>query len=315
MPDLGGMAALDVLIGLLFLYFLLSIACSAVQELIAQLRNWRARNLAAGIRNLLGGDEGLTEDFFAHPRLKALSKPAGTLLRARGPSYIPSRVFALTLLDTIAPPDEQGKSRDIVASVQERLDDDRVPDRVKMLLRDALDAAGGKRDRLRPELERSFDEAMDRVSGWYKRRAQMVLTLIALGLVAAVNADTFALAQRLWKDDALRAAAVAAATEAARDGGTSCPGASVDAPPQQRAAACLDDVEELGIPLGWTAATTPEGWGIPAKVGGLLLTVLALSLGAPFWFDLLSKVSRLRSSGPPAPPREEREADRPAPAA
>ena len=29
---------------------------------------------------------------------------------------------------------------------------------------------------------------------------------------------------------------------------------------------------------------------------GLLLTTLALSLGAPFWFDLLQKVANIRSA-------------------
>jgi hypothetical protein len=35
------------------------------------------------------------------------------------------------------------------------------------------------------------------------------------------------------------------------------------------------------------------------KFAGLLLTVLALSLGAPFWFDLLNKLVNLRSAGKP----------------
>jgi hypothetical protein len=84
-----------------------------------------------------------------------------------------------------------------------------------------------------------------------------------------------------------------------------------DASPQQRAAECVDSVKKLGIPLGWTEATSPHGFfDYLAKVGGLLLTALMLSLGAPFWFDLLSKVARLRASGPPAPPQEKRDADR-----
>ena len=59
----------------------------------------------------------------------------------------------------------------------------------------------------------------------------------------------------------------------------------------------------------------PQGWkGYLAKIAGLLVTAFALALGAPFWFDLLSKVARLRASGPPAPPSEQREADRPVPA-
>lgn len=304
MPDIGGIAALDVLIGLFFFFFLLSVACSAINELIAQLANLRARTLWEGIRNLLE-DEKITERFFEHPRVKALSKPARRYLPERRPSYIPSRVFALTLLDTVSPPADEVTSRDIVARARAGLAGPAVPERIKTLLEDALDEAGGRRDRLRAEIERSFDEAMDRVSGWYKRRTQIILLVIALVIVGATNADSFVLAERLWKDDALRAVVVAKATETTRDGGEGCPGAS------KEAAECVDGIEELGIPLGWTEATAPRGWDIPAKIGGLLVTAFMLTLGAPFWFDLLSKVSRLRSSGPPAPPREQREADRP----
>jgi hypothetical protein len=40
-------------------------------------------------------------------------------------------------------------------------------------------------------------------------------------------------------------------------------------------------------------------WQFPLKVLGILLTSAAVALGAPFWFDALSKLGSLRSSGPP----------------
>ena len=46
---------------------------------------------------------------------------------------------------------------------------------------------------------------------------------------------------------------------------------------------------------------------ILVKILGLLMTVAAVSLGAPFWFDLLGKVAQLRSTGKreePAPQKE-----------
>jgi hypothetical protein len=42
------------------------------------------------------------------------------------------------------------------------------------------------------------------------------------------------------------------------------------------------------------ALKNPEFW---AKLLGLLLTGIAISLGAPFWFDLLNKVVSIRSAG------------------
>ena len=59
------------------------------------------------------------------------------------------------------------------------------------MFRDALDQAGDRRDRFTAALERSFDEGMDRVSGWYKRRASYSLLVLAIVLVAILNVDTF----------------------------------------------------------------------------------------------------------------------------
>jgi hypothetical protein len=311
MPDISGLAALDVLVGLFFMYFLLSIVCSSVQEFIAQILNLRAKTLEDGVRNLVG-DEALTERFFRHPRLKALSKPHVRIGSRRGPSYIPSRVFAVTLMDTLFP-EEHG--RDTIALAKQAVDDEAVPARVRTMLRDALDQAGDRRDRFTAHVERSFDEGMDRVSGWYKRRASYTLLAISIVLVAILNVDTFTVGQRLWKDKALRAAVAAQAANTSSTTTQSCPGVAEDASPQQRAASCVDDVKELNLPIGWTSGSWPEGWkGYLAKLFGLLVSAFALALGAPFWFDLLSKIARLRSSGPPAPPSEQREADRPAPA-
>jgi hypothetical protein len=40
-------------------------------------------------------------------------------------------------------------------------------------------------------------------------------------------------------------------------------------------------------------------WGWLLKLSGLLLTMLACSLGAPFWFDTLFKFINLRGAGTP----------------
>jgi hypothetical protein len=41
------------------------------------------------------------------------------------------------------------------------------------------------------------------------------------------------------------------------------------------------------------------GLNVPTalKLSGLLLTAIALSLGAPFWFDTLSRLTRVRNTG------------------
>jgi hypothetical protein len=211
--------------------------------------------------------------------------------------------LALTLLDTFAPPAGAG-SDDLIGRATKALGPPGgtgLNKTVRGLLQDALLDARGDVDRFRASIERSFDEVMDRASGWYKRKVQLILFALALALVVGINADSFALGQRLWKDDALRATVVAQANRAVQAGQSSCPSASPSLPAMTKAADCVDDVAALGIPLGWSHDTTPHGLvSALSKLLGLLVTTFALTLGAPFWFDLLGKVAHLRGSGPPA---------------
>src|SRR5690242_14343026 len=58
-PNISGNAALDVLIGLFFLYFLLSLVCSAINEAIAAVFRLRSQYLEKGLRRVLDGQENL----------------------------------------------------------------------------------------------------------------------------------------------------------------------------------------------------------------------------------------------------------------
>src|ERR671914_748717 len=97
-----GSSILEVAIGLVFVYLLLSLVCTTANELIAALTTWRAINLEQGIRNLLNDPSGnaLAKVFYEHPLIKGLYRD-----EKRKPSYIPSRTFALTLMDIALPAD------------------------------------------------------------------------------------------------------------------------------------------------------------------------------------------------------------------
>jgi hypothetical protein len=301
-PSISGNAALDVLIGLFFMFFLLSIVCSSINEAIAAVLSLRARFLERGIWKLLDGETNAKE-FYEHWRIQALTRPAGRVLgRVRKPSYLPSRTFALTLLDKYAPAAAGHATMVQRAKHAVTTKSEQLPPTVRGILSDALTEAHGREERLRASIERSFDDVMDRASGWYKRRIQLILFVIAVALVAAFNADTFAIGQRLWKDDALRAAAVAQADRAVVAGGAACKSTTTPgSTPVDVVTTCVNEVRALQIPLGWSHDTSPHSFaGGLGKIAGLLVTAFALTLGAPFWFDLLGKVSRLRGSGPPA---------------
>jgi hypothetical protein len=224
-------------------------------------------------------------------------------------------VFALTLLDTFAPPHGTAHSRDLIARAKHALGPaahrapgaPAVPAIVGRMLQDALDEEAEHVERFRRSIERSFDDVMDRVSGWYKRRVQLILFIVAITLTVAINADSYSIAQRLWKDPALRGAVVAQASQVVKNGKAECAQVDAQTPKTDAAANCVAEVKNLGVPLGWSNATSPhDTWSALGKIIGLLVTGFALSLGAPFWFDLLGKVSNLRGAGPAAPAADEK---------
>jgi len=103
-----GSTALEVAIGVVFVYLSLSLVCTAANELIASLMTWRARNLATGIRNLLNyqNNAELLKGIYNHALIQSLYRNSKKL-----PSYIPSRTFALALLDMVVPAGSAARER------------------------------------------------------------------------------------------------------------------------------------------------------------------------------------------------------------
>ena len=321
MPSLTGNTAIDVAIGLAFVYLLFSVLCSAVQEAIAGALDWRSATLEAGLRNLLeddgqksggapvraanvpeqapdqkpkqtDGTPTLTDQVLGHGLMRMMYQPSRLLFwkGRRGPSYIPSRTFSLALLNVIAPPHPGEQMADIRKEIE---DCALIPAGTKSVLVSLASDAMRDRDHLRMEIEHWFDSAMDRVSGWYKRRIQVVICVLSFIVAVGLNVNTVSIADRLVNDDGLRAALVQSATNTA-------------AKPGETMSKVAGQIQSLGLPIGWDkqpgdpARVSLKHWG--RAIGGWLITFLALSLGAPFWFDALGKIAGLRATGPPAKP-------------
>lgn len=349
MPDVSGLPALDVAIGLAFLFFLLSTACSAVNEAIANVLGWRAKTLEDALHKLLGdkdmrtrrekawdatrgalglvpkkrqaqeqsgGDGDLTHAVLENWRIQGtVRNPESALRRRRRPSYLPAKTFSLALAETLAagaPKDGQTgdslwKKTDDAIFDAAQVEINKLPEAARPLLQRAATSVKDDLETFRKNVESAFNDTMERASGWYKRKVQFFIAIIALAVAVGLNVDTVHIGTRLWKDPALRSAVVAKAT-AAQDSATASTetsDASAKPPtPAQQAANEIDQVQELNLPLGWRDDNAPGGLGeILRTVPGWLITVAALMLGAPFWFDVLSRFSRLRGSGKQNPPR------------
>jgi hypothetical protein len=174
--------------------------------------------------------------------------------------------------------------------------------------------AGNDAHKLQKSVEDWYNSSMDRVSGWYKYRTQKVLLAIGLVMAIALNADTIGIVRQLSKDPTLRQSIVAAAqtAKAPTSGGAQDFKSQMD-----NARSSFDNVTDLGIPLGWPHgaprlhslrvdpfAAAPWKALLWSKTTweallGWLLTAVAISLGAPFWFDALNKIMVIRSTVKP----------------
>lgn len=277
---------IDVAIGLVFVFLLLSLICSAANEIIESFLKQRASNLERGVKELIGQDNsGFIEKLYNHGMINALyrgkykSAPWWKFWRkADLPSYIPARNFALALLDL----------RHTTAN---------LPENIKSALAACQANAGNDPAKLQRNIEDWFNSSMDRVSGWYKRYSQRIVLVMALIAAVLVNADCIQLAKRLSTNAILRQSIGALADSATT---------KADAPisPVDRVKADLKTLDDIGLPLGWTHAPGQAPVKLGAAVSehwlGWLLTALAVSLGAPFWFDVLNKIIVIRSTVKPA---------------
>jgi hypothetical protein len=108
---------IEVAIGLIFVWLIMSMAALQVQEVIASLTKKRARDLSGAIRDIVG-NETLFKEFYAHPLLKNIKVPAnGSWDRLKrwvvglfgrkipefeDPAYIPASTFATIIFDLVA---------------------------------------------------------------------------------------------------------------------------------------------------------------------------------------------------------------------
>lgn len=283
-----GSGIIDVAIGIIFVYLFLSLICSVITEWISKKLEMRAKNLEEGVRGLLSDPEGkgYSMKFFNHSLIMGLTQ------KGKKPSYISSRLFALALMDVIAPSDSTRGSRTI-ADLRSGVNN--LPNELRETISALLDDAEDNLKKVRENFERWFDEGMDRVSGWYKRRSQKIIFACALAVALALNADTISITKTLFQDPVMRAGLVAKAQEIGKQPAVNNPEEA------QKTIRLMDEeMKRLQFPIGWTKKSLNifnSFWQILSKAVGLFLTGLAVSLGAPFWFDTLNKFVNLRSTG------------------
>jgi hypothetical protein len=282
---------LEVGIGLILCFLLVSLILTAVRETVEAFMKSRAVDLERALAELLKDEkgDGLRKAFYDHPLISSLYRgnyvptefdglKTSSTSSSVNPAYIPRRQFALALLDLV----EQGKAGGPVANAVG-------------LLRESV---SGDIEQLRLEIESWYDGAMDRASGWYRRRTQWILLFLGLVVAVGLNVNAVTIAESLSTNTTQRELILQ------RAGGVN-EGTSPDE---------LNELlAQVELPIGWsqeqvtrmgnsfTGANVFEAFGIGLSLlFGWLVTGLAATLGAPFWFDVLNKFMVIRSTVKPA---------------
>ena len=261
---------LEVAIGLGFVYLLFSAITSAVVEWMAAAFDRRSKYLRRSLNIMLGPD--LRRRLLAHPAIGGivLDDSADTgkggpwfWWRGRTPAnYLAPRSVALALADIARNPEP-------------------ADDRVTRLFSSFKNGAGADAEVLF-RLEKWFSEQMERTSSQYKRWSQVWTLVVAVVITGSFDLDSVRIVSELNRNTVLR---TAIADRVAAD----LSGKTLDQ---------LDvSVRSLsGLPIGWTK----DRWSrlnVLAALAGWLVSVVALGLGSPFWFDLVNRLVNLRQTG------------------
>lgn len=292
------MSILTVVIGIVFVLLLLSLLATTIMELLASFFHLRGRNLTKALRNMLAStDDGeqLLGEFKSNSLYKHLSQQYSRTTQGP-PSYIDSGTFQSILFDIIL----KGEGVEQLKEKIETLPDQDLKNVLNQLLRDA----DNELDQFKGNIEKWYNDVMDRASGWYKRYTQKILIWVGILIALVFNADTFSIYQRLASDPDTLQQVVALA-----DSYVQTQEETLVRPVDPSFEQSLDALQSLvdseintirsPLGLGWAEADF-SGYGTYdwlAKILGFLVTALAISLGAPFWFDLLRKIVNIRASG------------------
>ena len=278
--------SLDVFIGLITIYIVLALTVSALTEIITRLVGLRSIGLKSGIRSIL-----------QDPNIKVLSDEtkrfwnSGIIRSATDGDSSPNSLDALTFatatlltagMDVVR---NAGQAKTMIANAP-------INSHLKDVLTGLADRSVTRGTTLHDELAQHFDATMEKIGRWYPHWTQSIAFVLAVVFTVYVNANTLDLLHQLTAQPASRLELAKIQSNLATD--------TTD---HARAINNLNDLDAIITSDTLSGKTLrPEFTKDPIRtILGLLITILAVSLGAPFWFDVLARISP-KASGADRPP-------------
>lgn len=326
---------IDIAISLILIFLIFSVVVYVLQEVVAVNLEYRGKMLwkslaqvldgvvlrgrralkEAGVNGAAAANTPVTNLFFNHAQIRSLEKDLVTL-----PSYIPSSNFALTLIDVVAkkaPAPVGNLFADFTAGLPvftaqfAHVAGGNTPRPVVEVLGTLSGIATNITD-LQEAIEKWYNEYMNRVSGWYQAHTVFTIRLIAIAITVAFNLNCIRLVKDIGNNSILRAnltgIAVKIVDQNALDTAKARAADQYTAMNIRALDSLTGTVSAVSLPIGWrtdffdneckihTDFATGLG-SVLLVLLGWLITAGCLSMGAPFWFNLLIQLVNVRRAG------------------
>jgi hypothetical protein len=324
--------ALDVVIGLVFIYLLYSLLATILCEWIVTLVGLRGKALRKIIFQML--DDETTEiidnsmrlgnAFYRHPGIKYMVEDL--IFLKKNPVYISKEAFSKVLIDLLRGQDVM-PGQSFRQPIQNSLDSGKIAwkfskcteDRKKendikidsetlSYLKSMWTDSQGDVQKFQAYIEIWYTEMMDKCTGVYKKYNQFVLLGVGIFVATLFNVDTIKIARKLENSPELRKQMLGQINDFRKahpkmNFQITKPTTPLDSQyyaleenyknALNTASGDIYRVNDL-LSLGWSGTGKQNFNGYSFL--GWFLTAIAISFGAPFWFDLLNKLMSLRAA-------------------
>jgi len=152
-----------------------------------------------------------------------------------------------------------------------------------------------------------FDQSMVRAGGTYKRNAKLYSFCLGLLVAILANVDSITMIDRLYKNQSLSDTATQLANQVIQNNPQAITNLNKANNAQERNKAIQPVKENINVVVD-QISNFPIGWNLPkdmnisplawlSRLLGWFISAIAFSMGAPFWFEILSKFMNVRNAG------------------
>jgi hypothetical protein len=276
-------AIIDVAIGMVLSFLAVSLAASAITEAISSILKWRENDLEKGFKALLNFDPAkhpLALELYNHALICPLTSGTAKTFETmeHKPAYINSEQFAVAFYNTLG----GGSPSEVIAKIKDP--------QLKAAIEALWATSSNDVDKFKKNIAIWFDNSMDRLSGWYKRRTQGVSFGVAVVIAVIFNVNILYESAQIWTRPAVITDLATLHFEA--DGAAT--------KPDQAAATALQLLNTLepAFLIGWVKGPQPHDWQSSyIAIASWIIVAGATLFGASFWFDILQRVTHLKGTG------------------